>query len=1155
MTNDKNTFYITTPIYYATGNPHLGHSYTSIGSDLIARFNRLLGKKTFFLTGTDEHGQKVADKAAEKNLTPQKFVDIESQKFQDLTETLNLSNDFFIRTTQEKHKQFVQEMLQKAFDNGDIYLGEYDGLYCVGCEKYYAEDELLEGHVCPDHKTVCENVKQENYFFKLSKYEDFLLNLYETTDFISPKHRKDEIINRVKAGLNDISISRPKESLTWGIEFPFDTNHVTYVWFDALFNYASAVEGKEFWPATNHIIGKDIMWFHMVYWPAFLKSVGLELPEKVHAHGIILDGEGHKMSKSLGNVVDPFAEIEQYGLDEFRYYVMSLGSFGEDCRYSRKDFESAINNELNNDLGNLASRVHTMTSKYCNNNIPVLNMESLEEIDRQLLAKLEIKSELEQFISSFELNKAISKIWETIRLVNAYVNEAQPFKVQDIQRRSQIMSVLNNSLYNIASYISFIMPQKAEVLVQQFGYELKQNLNVEYLTKEVELQEKIQLFQKVDSNKKEGSSSEKVDSNKKVKAESKIKVSFEKRKEIKAVLFDFDGVIVDTFETTFELAKQSNPNFTIDDFRDLLNGNIVSLEKDKFTKEQLDTFYSKLENFTKDILLEKKVKKELLNLKQQFQLFCVTSNLKSIVERTIEDSDLGRLFEEILCRDFKACKKEKIEYILDKYNLQQDEVVFVTDTLGDIREAKQAGILTIAVDFGFHEKERLEKGAPYKIVSSFKAIRKEIDKLTKHLTQEIEVEIKDSKFIKGTLKKLHPTQENKKVALFVHGFCANRLGCKSEDFSQHFLSNGYDFMSFDFLGCGDSDKEPISINSQLDQVKYLIELLTTEKKYEEVFLVGHSLGGLNVLSQKHKSISKKIVIAPLCFSRPLDELYEKLKISVEQKKLLKENKECTFIDDNKEYMLSRAFFSDYTQISQKKLQKLANKEDFQTLVLQAEKDPIIQTEYVKEFIGECNDKKVEYFEIENGTHSFKRNEFFENEQFYSKMNYFIEKGIEEKPLQFSDLRLQIGKIIEVENHPEADKLYVEKVDFGEFGVRQIVSGLKSYFTKKEMLGKKVLALTNLETAKLRGVESQGMLLLAESEEGELTFITADVKEGHFVQFEDIMAGSNNDISFDEFMTIKLSSNEGAIYFNDFEKQLSVDNKYLTTEKQINGLIR
>ncbi|MCH8519126.1 MAG: methionine--tRNA ligase [Nanoarchaeota archaeon] len=1201
----KDTFFITTAIDYATGTPHIGHAYEKIASDVIARFQRLNEKKVFFLTGTDEHGQKVFEKAQENNQEVQEFVDEQTHKFLELTKTLNLSNDFFIRTTQIQHKQFVQQMLQRAYDNCDIYLDEYEGLYCVGCEKYYGEDELLEENgvqnMCPIHKTQCRSVKQENYFFRLSKYEDFLLNYYEQNpEFLSPKHRREEIINRVKAGLRDVSISRPKENLTWGIEFPFDSSHVTYVWFDALFNYLSATNYKELsqfanhWPANVHIIGADISWFHMVYWPAFLHSCGYELPKTVHAHGMILDKDGHKMSKSLGNVVNPLDEIEEFGLDEFRYYIMSLGSFGEDCRYSHEDFEQVIINDLNNDLGNLVSRVYTMVQKYTNGLTKVIDKNQLQDIDVKLFKKLNITSEFEELINQFEIHKAMQLVWSRIRELNAYINQTEPFKVENEARRVMIMNVLVNSLYNLAPYISVIMPQKAELLAKQLGFEVKEDLQFNLLEKEITLKDKVQLFskeikniaQREDNISNSGSNLNTVSNNENKKKDinltqkNSITIADEKRVEIKAILFDFDGVLIENYQQIYD-ANNSAYSISQEKFKDLFDGNPITGFKEQFSKEQIKEFYNIFDEVVKDMQVTKKVKKELFELQKKYQLFCVTSNTKNNIDLILQNSGLDTtLFQETLCGDFNSCKEFKINCILEKYNLQKDEVIFVTDTLGDLKEANRAGVKSIAVDFGFHEQERLKKGAPYKIVSSFKQIRREVDSLNKHTISNISIKFSEklhSTSISARLHTLHPTQKNVKIALFVHGFCATKFGCKSEEFKWHLISQGYDFLSFDFLGCGENEQYPLSITSQLKQVEELLEILTTQRGYEEVVLIGHSLGGYNVLSQTHQSITKKIAIAPLCVQRTQQEMIERLQLNEKQLQDLKENKQCEFSDNQGEsvHMLSKQLFSDFTQISTKKLQKIANSSKFQTLVLQAQKDPIILQKYVDSFVEGCEGSKVKYVTIKRGTHSFKHNTQEENEFFFNEIAQFIENGIEEPPLEFSDLCLQVGTIISVENHPDADSLYVEQVDFGEFGIRQIVSGLKKYFTKEEMVGKQVLAVTNLQTAKLRGVDSQGMLLLAENKEGKLSFIIPEqnVENGSYICIEKeggtmSVANNSKSITVDEFFKHQLQAVEGGVeyiytntstynksFLNVFSKSKNNISTKLISQDLVFGVIR
>lgn len=1181
--NSKNTFYITTAIDYATGTPHIGHAYEKIAADVIARFQRLNENHVFFLTGTDEHGQKVFEKAQENNQDVQKFVDEQSKKFKELVskKNLDLSNDYFIRTTQDEHKQFVQKMLQKAYDNGDIYLDEYDGLYCVGCEKYYGEDELIENNgvqnMCPIHKTKCRSVKQENYFFKLSKYEGFLLKYYEENpEFLSPKHRREEIINRVKGGLRDLSISRPKESLTWGIEFPFDSTHVTYVWFDALFNYLSATQYKELsqfsnhWPANIHIIGNDISWFHMVYWPAFLKSCGYELPKTVHAHGMVLDKDGHKMSKSLGNVVDPLDEIKEYGLDEFKYYIMSLGNFGDDCRYSNKEFEQVITNDLNNDLGNLVSRVYSMVQKYLNGVIPPINKKELLEIDSQLLTYIDIREEFEQLINSFEIHKALQLVWSRIRELNAYINETQPFKVEDKKRREVIMQVLVNSLYNLTPYISIIMPQKAQNLADQLGFEIKQHLKYELLENKINLGEKKQLFKKQEGKKKDINEDEQKEDKQegtKDSSQNKIIKTNEYRNSIKAVIFDFDGVLVDNYTEVYNANYQAY-DLTEEKFKDLFDGNAITGFKEQFEENKIKQFYKILDEATREMKIEKKVKKELLELLKNYQLFCVTSNLKKNIELMIENSQIQEdIFEDILCGEFNTCKEQKINHILQTYNLKQDEVVFVTDTLGDIKEANRAEVKTIAVDFGFHEIERLKKGAPYTIVSSFKQIRREVDKLEKFTYQDFDIiyeEREEELVIKSHLVKHHPTRENKKLALFVHGFTGSSIGCKFDEWKYHLLEQGLDTFSFDFLGCGESSSYPLSISHQELELDYILDIVIKQFGYKEIILIGHSLGGYNVLNSTRKEIAKKILIAPLTHPRPKEELFERLNISEEQKKELKEKGECELknLKYNTIHRISKKLVGEYSQISTKKLQKITNKQQVPILLLQGGNDTLVSKEESERFIEGVDESIINYVYHEEGTHAFQNNSTHINEFFYKETKQFVKYGLPEKKLSLTDLCLQVGTIIEVEEHPQADSLYVEQLDFGSSGHRQIVSGLKKYFTKDEMRGKQVLAVTNLESAKLRGVDSQGMLLLAENEKGELSFIISQekVENGSYVYLEEnnskVYANNSKIITVDEFFKHELRAVEkGVIYLNKDEEELKANKTKLVSESKIFGKIR
>jgi len=474
-------FYVTTPIYYVNDVPHLGHAYTTVAADIVARFCRFLGKRVFFLTGTDEHGQKIQQAAERKGMDPKSFVDSLVPRFKELWEKLNISYDRFIRTTDEDHVKAVQAIFRKCYENGDIYLGEYEGWYCIPCETFYTEKDLIEGKFCPMCRREVIKVKEESYFFKLSKYQDRLLELYERKpDFIKPDFRRNEIVNFVKQGLKDLSISRT--GFTWGIPVPIDERHVIYVWFDALTNYLTAVGYPDrlnsFWPPDLHLVGKDILRFHAVYWPAFLMSAGIETPEMVFAHGW-WTVEGEKMSKSKGNVINPYELIEKFGVDQVRFFLFREVSFGLDGDFSYEHLVNRINGELANDLGNLFNRTISMVFKYSDGEVPEPKGEETP-LDAELKGKaLDTLNSLENLIPKAELSKALEEIWKFVRFVNLYIDRSAPWRLRR-EGRAELFRVLYNmveSLRFITAFVYPYMPSSSERMAGMLG--LEGNLNVE----------------------------------------------------------------------------------------------------------------------------------------------------------------------------------------------------------------------------------------------------------------------------------------------------------------------------------------------------------------------------------------------------------------------------------------------------------------------------------------------------------------------------------------------------------------------------------------------------------------------------------------------------------------------------------------------------
>ncbi len=451
MTKEK--FYVTTAIDYPNAEPHIGHAYQKIIADVLARWNKILGKDVWFLTGTDEHGKKIQEAAEKKGKTAQELVDEVSEKFKEAWKALNISPSRFIRTTDSDHEELVKEVIEKCNENGDIYKGEYEGLYCTGCEAYYTEKDLEDG-CCPLHNKPVEKIKEESYFFKLSEYKDFLLNWYEEhPEFIQPKERRNEIINRVKEGLKDLSISRT--SFDWGIPFPLDKKHITYVWFDALFNYYSGSgENHKYWPANLHLLGKDNSWFHCVYWPAFLKSAGIELPQTVFVHGF-LSFNGQKISKSLGNAISPKVLVDKYGADAVRYFVCRQFPFaeGNDGDFNEDSLVDRYNNELANKLGNLVSRVSGLIEK-----------NDVEKCENSLLKKLKLKK-IEELFQNYELDKVLNEVFAFIDVCNEYVQEKKPWETKD----KKVLYEVANAIKKISILLYSFIPETCEEIAKKFG--------------------------------------------------------------------------------------------------------------------------------------------------------------------------------------------------------------------------------------------------------------------------------------------------------------------------------------------------------------------------------------------------------------------------------------------------------------------------------------------------------------------------------------------------------------------------------------------------------------------------------------------------------------------------------------------------------------
>jgi methionyl-tRNA synthetase len=467
-------FYVTTPIYYVNAAPHLGHAYTTIAADVMARHHRQREEDVFFLTGTDEHGEPVADAAHALGVAPQELADRNAERFRALAPQLDATNDFFIRTTDREHEQRVQEVLSLVRENGFVYEGTYEGWYCPRCADFKPDNEIEAGNRCPIHHIELTRESEDNYFFQLSAFQSQLEALYaEREDFVAPRTRYNEALSFIRSGLRDVPLTRHK--LTWGVPVPWDSEHVFYVWFDALLNYYTALsyarEGDDltpvFWPPSYHLIAKDILRFHAVYWPALLMAAGLELPRHIFVHGyLLLDGE--KMSKSLGNVLDPFAVIDRFGSDALRFYLLRDVPFGQDGSVSTTSFELRYETELANDLGNLASRAIAMIERYRDGVLPP------GDLDAELAADFEgLTERVREHLDRAELTLALDEIWQRVRRMNRYVEERAPWQLareeQAAEQLDEVLRSLAEGLRTLAVLLWAYLPAASERLLAALG--------------------------------------------------------------------------------------------------------------------------------------------------------------------------------------------------------------------------------------------------------------------------------------------------------------------------------------------------------------------------------------------------------------------------------------------------------------------------------------------------------------------------------------------------------------------------------------------------------------------------------------------------------------------------------------------------------------